>query len=290
MEPTIPNNGYSFTLSLARLGDASASLSLRAPWPAVLALGSCVAYVAVVAAAVSTTWWRAGARRLAKAHYAALCTYSTACFCAALFALVTSGEGADFAAWLVAPELGAVRAPRLYCAAVPPWLRVVSLSFILSKVWEWGDTLVLIAQGKSLHEIGFLHLYHHCTTFFLFLFTSSFPVTEKAGLLLNGLVHALMYFHFAFRLPRAARPLLTALQIVQLAAVTYAWSDCVRLCDEAAAYKRDSPLSFWAPYVTVPVYLLLFIKFFVEQYCCKAKVKASGGSGGGADEAARKDR
>jgi hypothetical protein len=276
----IANGGYQFTWALARLRLGGASLSLRAPWPALLAVGSCAAYVALVAAAASTTWWRASAARLAKAHHAALCVYSAACFCAALFALVQSGEAADFAEWLASPAAGAARAPRLYCAPVPPWLRVVSLTFIASKVWEWGDTLALLAQGKSLREIGILHLYHHCTTVLCFLFTSSFPVTEKAGLLLNGLVHALMYFHFAFRLPRAARPLLTALQIAQLAAVTYAWNDCARLCGEAAAYKRDSPLAFWTPYATVPVYLLFFVKFFAEQYCCKATANDGDGSGG----------
>lgn len=218
----IRNGGYDFSFAAARLrlGDAAPPLLLPAPWPAILAFGSCAAYVALVAWATSTTWWRAGAVRYAKAHHAALCAYSAACFAAALYELVRSGEAAGFAAWLVSPT-GSAAPPELYCTPMPAWLRIVSLSFIASKVWEWGDTLVLIASGKSLADIGVLHLYHHGTTVFLFLFVSSFPVTEKSGLLLNGAVHALMYYHFAFRLPRFMRPLITGAQIVQLVVVTY---------------------------------------------------------------------
>ncbi len=279
--PPIPNGGYEFTLERARLHlgagepSLSLSLSLAAPWPAALAFGSCAAYALLVAAAVSTTWWRAAALRHARAHHAALCVYSAACSLAALFEIVASGEGAEFVRWIAALAAGDAAAsasappPRLYCSPVPPWLRLVSLSFIVSKVWEWGDTLVLIAGGKSLSEIGVLHLYHHGTTFFLFLFVTSMPVTEKSGLLLNGAVHALMYYHFAFRLPRALRPLITGAQIVQLAAVTFAWVDCSRRCGEAAAYRREHPLDYLWPFLTVPVYLALFIKFFAEQYLLK---------------------
>ena len=283
----ILNGGYEFALERARLrvgADGAAELSLAAPWPAVLAFGSCAAYALLVAAAVSTTWWRAAVARHAKAHYAALCVYSAACALAALFEIVSSGEGADFVRWLAALAASggggggggsaSVPPPSLYCSPVPTWLRVVSLSFIASKVWEWGDTLALIASGKSLGDIGVLHLYHHATTFFLFLFVTSMPVTEKSGLLLNGAVHALMYYHFAFRLPRWLRPLITAAQIVQLAVVTFAWIDCSRRCDEAVAYRRAHPLDYRWPFLTVPVYLALFVKFFVDQYVLKGVASA----------------
>ena len=271
-----PNGGYSFALSRARLALAgsAAPLELAAPWPAALALGSCAAYALFVIAAASSTWWRAGVRRLAQAHHGLLFAYSAAAFSAALAHLVSSGEAAEYLAWLVAPGSGSPpAAPRLYCAPVPPWLRLVSLSFTLSKIWEWGDTLVLIAQGKSVADIGALHLYHHCTTFALFLVVANVPVTEKAGLLLNGGVHTLMYYHFAFRLPRAMRPLVTALQIVQLAVVTWWWIDATRFCADAAAYRRENALEYSFPFATVPVYLLLFVKFFVESYMLGPKVK-----------------
>jgi hypothetical protein len=279
----IRNAGYDFALARLHLQvGGSAPIVLAAPWPAALAFGSIAAYVLLVAWATSTTWWRARARGLEKAHYAGLCVYSAACFLAAAFELVASGEGADFVAWLASQD-PARAPPRLYCSPMSSSLRLVSLSFIASKVWEWGDTLMLIAGGKSLGDIGGLHLYHHATTVFLFLFVSSFPVTEKSGLLLNAAVHALMYYHFAFRLPRFLRPLLTGAQIVQLVVVTYAWVDCARVCDEAIAYKRDFLLDFAAPFLTVPVYTVLFVKFFFEQYVFK-----KGGAEG--DKVAKKEK
>ena len=38
----------------------------------------------------------------------------------------------------------------------------------------------------------FLHMYHHATTFALFLLVMNFPGAEKCGMLLNGAVHFIM--------------------------------------------------------------------------------------------------
>jgi hypothetical protein len=69
-----------------------------------------------------------GAAALGTAHYAALFVYSGFCFGATMFHIVTSGEINDWDA--------------LMCTSVPPWLRAVSMSFTLSKIWEvrgwWG--------------------------------------------------------------------------------------------------------------------------------------------------------
>ena len=109
------------------------------------------------------------------------------------------------------------------CTPVPPWLRAISITFTISKIWEWFDTAILISKGHSLSKIGFLHIYHHATTFLLFLCVMNLPGGEKSGMLFNGFVHTLMYYHFAFRLPKLLRPIITSLQIVQLMASTYIW-------------------------------------------------------------------
>ena len=57
----------------------------------------------------------------------------------------------------------------LHCRTVEGTrLRAVSTLFTISKLWEWGDTLFLVALGSKPPE--FLHLYHHATTFWLFCF------------------------------------------------------------------------------------------------------------------------
>ena len=138
---------------------------------------------------------------------------------------------------------------------------------------------MLVSEGKSLGKIGFLHLYHHATTFPLFLIVTSFPVTEKLGLLLNGGVHALMYYHFAFRLPKCLRPVITAVQIVQLAVVTLAWMYCASACDDFKGYRVASGASYALPFACVPVYLVFFVKFFIESYCCRAARAEKGPKG-----------
>jgi hypothetical protein len=266
------NLGYEFTFRRAIISFPTVSYTFSSPFPAILLFGSVIVYILLVYCALQTTWWRKIVVRFEKLHYIALFIYSTVSFLAAFYELINSGEGNNFVSWLFSFSGSQSQTPpRLYCTPVSLYLRYVSLSFILSKIWEWFDTLILIANGKKLNDIGFLHLYHHATTFALFLITTSFPVTEKAGLLLNGLVHSLMYYHFAFRLPRFIRPILTGIQIIQLVVVTLAWIECSRVCVDAITFRKNHPIEFVIPFLLVPVYILFFIIFFVEQYIVKVK-------------------
>jgi hypothetical protein len=79
------------------------------------------------------------------------------------------------------------------------------------------------------------------------------------------------YYHFAFRLPHVFRPLITALQIVQLATVTWVWHITPDTCaDNAvlATFPSAYPLEHATPYIFVPVYFAFFVKFFVMTYVC----------------------
>lgn len=186
------------------------------------------------------------------AHHVALCLYSLAAFSATLYHIVSTGEAASLTAFA--------------CAPLPAWLRLVSLSFTLSKLWEWRDTLVMLERGDSLRKIGFLHLYHHATTFLLFIDVMNFAGAEKSGMLLNGFVHTLMYAHYAWRLPKALRPLITAAQLVQLAGVTWLWHATPALCPAYADFHVRHPVEFAVPYALVPVYLAFFLHFFYVSY------------------------
>jgi hypothetical protein len=165
----------------------------------------------------------------------------------------------------------------LLCKPIPSWLRILSILFTISKIWEWFDTAILISKGHSLSKIGFLHIYHHATTFLLFLCVMNFPGGEKNGMLLNGFVHTLMYYHFAFRLPKLLRPLITTLQIIQLLTVTYIWRVVPSLCPEYKHFPSQYFFEYLLPHALVPVYCLFFFKFFIEQYLLSSskKVKSS---------------
>lgn len=202
----------------------------------------------------------------AKVHHGFLFVYSLAVMSAALAEALLLGGGR-------LPSLA-----EFVCAPVPAWLRLVSLSFTLSKIDEWVDTVVLFARGGTLHTIGFLHTWHHATTFLLFALVTNYPGTERFGMLLNGFVHTLMYYHFAYRLPLWARPLITAAQIVQLIIVTVIWSvipfnngGCSGLY---ASFALDNPVTYAVPYALVPVYLLFFLRFYYLQYIAVRKGKS----------------
>eukprot|EP00461_Guttulinopsis_vulgaris_P000401 UN00401 len=142
------------------------------------------------------------------------------------------------------------------------------MSFTVSKCWEWVDTFILVWRQQ---KISFLHGYHHMTTFFLFLFTINSPGSDKIGMMLNGFVHTLMYYHYAFRLPRALRPLITIAQIIQLFLGTLSQHAGAMACKHTADFYKQHPVDFHIPYFFVPVYLVAFIHFFYVSYIAPAK-------------------
>lgn len=190
-------------------------------------------------------------------HFFLLFLYSGLCCFTTFYYLYNNNEFINFNEFM--------------CKPLPDWLHFLSLTFIISKIWEWIDTFIDIWRGKTPYQIGFLHCYHHATTFFLFLLVENFPSTEKSGMLLNGFVHTLMYYHYAFRLPKFMRPLITFFQIVQLITVTYIWHITPTSCPEFASFPTNHFYEFILPYGMVPVYAIFFIKFFIETYIIKKK-------------------
>lgn len=186
--------------------------------------------------------------------YSAFCCISTAIYLHMEGQLFSNGQFWDWHALLCTPVEGT-------------WLRGLSITFVVSKLYEWGDTAFLIWCGKRPPQ--FLHLYHHATTFWLFCLVINMPGPEKFGLLMNGGVHMLMYSHYWKSWPKALVPLITILQIMQLATVTYAWSVNPAECPEATYSDASSyPFEFFTPYLMVPVYLWFFIVFFVKRFIC----------------------
>lgn len=272
---------YSFTLSEMHVSLPALNVNFRIGgiWPAVLAIGSvafyCVLFFFVWPSAFSDaimnrkTKLKAGDKgrssdrnsSFAHGHFVALFVYSTVCWVSTLVHIAYEGQLSSFDEFM--------------CAPVSNNIRVLSLSFIVSKVWEWGDTMIHFSKGQDGREIGFLHSYHHATTFFLFLLVTNFPGTEKCGMLLNGFVHSLMYYHFAFRLPAWARPLITATQIAQLVFVTMIWHWTPGTCGGLSAWPKMYPVEFILPYFMVPVYAIFFVKFFVESYFFRSRSSSS---------------
>eukprot|EP00668_Euglena_longa_P002647 GGOE01003093.1.p1 GENE.GGOE01003093.1~~GGOE01003093.1.p1 ORF type:complete len:290 (-),score=98.33 GGOE01003093.1:272-1105(-) len=158
--------------------------------------------------------------------------------------------------------------PMLCNENMPDWMWALSLSFVASKAYEALDTafLVWLRPEGSTKGLSFLHVYHHATTFWLFLMVSNFTSTAKQGMLFNGFVHTLMYAHYAFPFPKPLVPLITLAQIIQLVFVTWVWTVTPLRCSQHASFIQDHPLEFATCYAMVPVYLIFFIHFFVKRF------------------------
>lgn len=193
-------------------------------------------------------------KRVRSIHNLLLCMYSGVCCVSAAVFLLQNGQLLHWKATLCTPLEGT-------------WLRPLSVTFTLSKLVEWIDTAFIIWLGKS--PPGFLHKYHHATTFWLFTIVPNLPGPEKFGMLLNGFVHTLMYSHYWRPWPKKLVPLITVLQILQLSVVTYAWTVTPRLCPQFATAPSDHRLEFLTPYAMVPVFLYLFVVFFVQRFILK---------------------
>lgn len=255
---------YSFTFEALVADVPYTNLSLRFEYPTTLALsfGSILLYLVLIYAITpvftpTTPYGKGELHRFSKVHFSLLCVYSAICCLSTFYHIAKEGELSNWSGYL--------------CAPIPEWLRLLSLSFALSKIWEWVDTFIDIWRGKTPYDIGFLHCYHHATTFFLFLLVENFPGTEKSGMLMNGFVHTLMYYHYAFRLPKFMRPLITAAQIVQLVTVTYIWHITPQSCQDHSQFPKDHLVEFLIPYGFVPVYTIFFVKFFAEAYLFPSK-------------------
>ena len=233
-----------------------------APWSWALAGGTSLVYLWVV-------YWLAPRTVpsnkdllsfMKKAHNIFLFLFSLLCCGSTFVWMVLNGEMG------VGAGAGKGMKP-MVCQPIPLWMWYLNLAFTFSKIYEWADTVFLVWSNPAKPKLMFLHVYHHATTFWLFLHVSCFASTIKMGLLLNGGVHTLMYAHYAWPFPKKLVPFITLSQIAQLLFVTYVWSITPGTCGgRLGEFPSEHPFDFVTPYCFVPVYIIFFVKFFVERF------------------------
>lgn len=144
----------------------------------------------------------------------------------------------------------------------------------VSKAYEFVDTLIMVAK-KNNHQISFLHVYHHATTFFPVWFLN---VRYGPGgdayfcCFLNSLIHVFMYGYYFFASIGIKTPLkkfLTMGQMIQfclfiLQSIWLAYTDCFK--PRVAGFQ----LGFQCT-----IFLGLFANFYLKSYAKKATGKGS---------------
>jgi len=134
--------------------------------------------------------------------------------------------------------------------------------FYWSKYIELIDTVILVLKGKK--ELGFLHLFHHCTTASCAYATRYQPLW--IGVWTNGLIHVFMYAHFARPLA-FIRSTITTAQIVQFLFVISCYN-IWWLAYSSGVYVKDILYGN----MCYMVYLYFFVLFFIDNYIKPKKV------------------
>ena len=91
--------------------------------------------------------------------------------------------------------------------------------FVLSKVPELGDTIFIVLRKQKLI---FLHWYHHITVLIYCWYSfSQYTAPARWFVVMNFMVHSIMYTYYAFRalryrVPKIIAMVITSLQLVQM--------------------------------------------------------------------------
>lgn len=145
--------------------------------------------------------------------------------------------------------------------------------YTMSKFVQFGDTFFLIVRKKRL---TFLHLWHHGVVLgFMWLQFASGAPALKYFMLMNVIIHAMMYFYYAvqslgIQVHKSIAMCITAIQIIQMVIglltqyMTYHYLASGHKC-----FRDD-----YAAASAVIVYgscLYLFSAFFIEKYLSSPK-------------------
>lgn len=94
-----------------------------------------------------------------------------------------------------------------------------TLMFVISKVPELGDTVFIVLRKQPLI---FLHWYHHITVLLYSWYSySEYTAVARWFIVMNYIVHSVMYSYYAFkslrfRVPRCISMVITSLQLIQM--------------------------------------------------------------------------
>merc|ERR1740131_922874 len=151
--------------------------------------------------------------------------------------------------------------------------------FVLSKVPELGDTVFIVLRKQPLI---FLHWYHHITVLIYCWYSfSQYTAPARWFVVMNFIVHSIMYTYYAFkalryRVPKVIAMVITSLQLVQMiigCVVNYM----------AANYKQNglqcgvSDTNLKLSLLMYCSYFVLFARFFYNAYVNKCQQKLAAG-------------
>ncbi|XP_046349903.1 very long chain fatty acid elongase 6-like [Haliotis cracherodii] len=166
-----------------------------------------------------------------------------------------------------------------HSVCVPTYFKGVtafwSFMFTVSKVYELGDTIFIVLRKQ---QLIFLHWYHHITVLIYVWYSyTDHTAPGRWFMVMNYIVHSLMYSYYALRAMRFAIPksismVVTALQLVQMivGCIINIWIYYIKLdgqyCQQTFENLRYSSMMYFS-------YFVLFANFFYNAYIDKRNLR-----------------
>jgi len=187
-----------------------------------------------------------------------------------------------FRTWIVVSEIynesgmyGIVCSNKIYLDDIS---RFWSFSFVISKMFEFGDTAFIVLRKKPLI---FLHWYHHATvSMYTWLSFGGRWAGGSVFMPVNFAIHAAMYTYYAVRasghkLPKFISVIITSSQIVQMVAGTATMVAVLYLGNETSCITSTQHKIVGT--IMYASYLVLFCNFFFKTYLSKPKSQIANG-------------
>lgn len=145
--------------------------------------------------------------------------------------------------------------------------------FYIQKYWEFLDTWFFLLRG-SLRQVSFLHVYHHSSITFVVgtILPYSFSGDLYLPVLLNAIVHVVMYFYYfltTIKVPFPWKSYLTSMQLAQFVAIMS--QNIIGWKSGSACGQPDFAKVLLTGYMASM--LVLFGNFFVRNYIVPKKKK-----------------
>jgi len=158
-----------------------------------------------------------------------------------------------------------------------------SLLFVLSKVPELGDTIFIVLRKQPLI---FLHWYHHLTVLLYAWYSfSEYTAAARWFIVMNYLVHSVMYTYYAFkamrvRVPRGIAMVITSLQLIQMVVgcLVNVWAYQMKQSGLECGVSHQNINYSLLMYTS---YFVLFARFFYNTYLSNDQKKPANLNSGG---------
>ena len=141
-------------------------------------------------------------------------------------------------------------------------------AFIVSKVYELGDTIFIVLRKQPLI---FLHWYHHVSVMLYVWYSFPYrPANHVWYFIMNYIVHAFMYTHYTMKalrvqVPRWISMFITVMQIVQMVIGIFVTLASWRMMSLGLYCQQSYDILFYG-LIMYASYFSLFVYYFYSAY------------------------